>query len=106
MKCSKCGKKVGRDGVCVSCGTQCRTPKTSLLGNFALVFAFFIPIVGLVLGIIAVCLAPGKQDKVLLADGIKAIVMSVVVTAAHILLLYVLAMLGVAVPFIIANIAG
>lgn len=97
---------MGRDGVCVSCGTQCRTPKTSLLGNFALVFAFFIPIVGLVLGIIAVCLAPGKQDKVLLADGIKAIVMSVVVTAAHILLLYVLAMLGVAVPFIIANIAG
>lgn len=106
--CSSCGKELGKkDTVCKNCHTPVpgKKQKSDKLGNFALIFAFFIPIVGVVLGILAVFYGPMKGDKMLFADGIKAIVISVVVTVVKILFWYIMAMLGFAVPFIILTLA-
>lgn len=106
--CSSCGRELSKkDTVCKYCNTPVpdRKQKTDILGNCALIFAFFIPIVGLVLGILSVVFAPRRGDGTLFLDGIKAIVISVVVTVVKILFWYVLGMLGVAVPFIIMTLA-
>ena len=76
-------------------------PKANKLGNFAIVFAFLFPVLGVIFGILALVVASKKKDNFLHKDGVKAIVMSIVVAVVHILLLYLIAALGVAVPFII-----
>lgn len=77
--------------------------KKNILGSLALVFAFIMPIVGLVLGILSVVFGVLHEDKDLKKDGIAAIVISVVVTVVVILLYYVLIMLGVAIPFVVLS---
>ncbi len=106
--CSSCGKEVGKkDSVCKHCHTPIpgRNQKTKKLGNCALIFAFFIPIIGLVLGIISVIFGYRQSDRTLWLDGIKAIIISVVVTVVKILFCYLLVMLGFSVPFIIMTLA-
>lgn len=98
-----CGKKLKKkETVCPECGAGiARKTKANKLGNCALIFAFFIPIIGLILGILALVLA--KDDDMLRYDGIKAIIMSLIVTAVHILLVWVLAMIISAAPFVLPN---
>lgn len=102
MNCTNCGSKVRKkDWVCRECGIEIpgRKPRARKLGNAAIVFAFFIPVIGLLLGIIAVCVA--RDDRTLRSDGIKAIIMSVIVTAVFVLFILVLLMIGTAAPFIL-----
>lgn len=81
-----------------------RKPKANRLGNSALVFSLsIVPIVGLILGIIAACVGPKKNDSMLTKDGIKAIIMSVIVTVVLILLICVVIMVGIAAPFIVMS---
>lgn len=106
--CSSCGKEIGKkDSVCNHCHTPVpgKNQMTKKLGNSALIFAFFIPIIGLVLGILSVIFGYRQGDRTLWLDGIKAIVISIVVTVVKILLCYLLFTLGVAVPFIIMTLA-
>ncbi len=76
-------------------------PKANRLGNCAIVFAFLIPVLGVLFGILALLVGAKKEDKFLRKDGGKAIVMSILVVAVRILMLYLLVSLGVAAPFII-----
>ncbi|MCH5163709.1 MAG: hypothetical protein J1F36_01685 [Clostridiales bacterium] len=105
MNCPNCGNEVNGD-VCSFCGValQCQAPakvRADKLGSWAIIMAFFMPVVGLVLGILSVCFAPRRNDYQLMVDGIKAIVMSVVVAIVWILYIRVLFMLGVTMPFVI-----
>ena len=107
MNCPNCGNEVKGD-YCQFCGVSLRAQaparvKADKLGNWAMLMAFFMPVVGLVLGILAVCFAPKRNDDQLKSDGIKAIVISVVVTIVWYLLIRVLLMLGVALPFILSG---
>lgn len=106
--CPTCGKEIKkRARICKHCKTPVpgKRQKTKKLGNCAIIFAFFIPIIGLILGIFAVVFGCKRDDKTLRNDGIKGIVMSVIVTAVKILLFYVLSMLGFAAPFLIMTLA-
>lgn len=105
--CSQCGSELGKkDRVCKNCNTPVPgRERADKLGNCALIFAFFIPLIGLILGILAVVFGRKRGDGVLFVDGIKAIVISVVVTVVKILFVYLLQMLGVAIPFIVMTLA-
>ena len=107
MNCPNCGNEVNGD-VCQFCGVALQTQaparvKADKLGSWAIIMAFFMPVIGLVLGILAVCFAPKRNDYQLRVDGIKAIVMSVVVAIVWYLLIRVLLMVGVALPFILSG---
>lgn len=67
--------------------------KKNALGGFALVFAFALPIVGFILGIISIVVSKG--DTYLRKDGIFAVVISIVATAVHILFLYTIFIFGI-----------
>ncbi len=101
--CSSCGKELGKkDKICKNCNAPVPgKAKSDKLGNCALIFAFFIPVVGLVLGILSIVFGSMKGDRMLFVDGIKAIIISVVVVVVVILLFHLLWMLGIAVPFIV-----
>ena len=91
MFCQKCGKEIHSDAVvCIHCGcsvnrgssplTQ-QTPRREVLessstANCALLFAFLVPIVGLILGIIGVnkYITPSYKSR-----SVSAIVISIVV---------------------------
>ncbi len=77
--------------------------KTNKLGNLAIIFAFAFPLVGLILGIIAV--ATAGEDATLRVDGIKAIVMSVVVALLEVVLVITILAIAGALPFIMAGMA-
>lgn len=108
MKCPNCGNRVKKgETVCRFCRAELavkqknkkpKKEKTNKLGNCAIVFAFLMPFIGLILGILAVC--KSSSDVILRRDGIKAIVMSVVVTTVIVLFTLVLLMVGVTIPFI------
>lgn len=75
--------------------------KTNKLGNFALIFSFVMPLVGIVLGVLAIIVGSKNQDTVLRNDGIKAIILSVVVVAVEIALIIALIAVGLIVPLAI-----
>lgn len=104
MNCTNCGNKIkGKAANCKNCGAAIpgRKPKAKKLGNCAIIFAFFMPVLGFVLGIIALCTA--RNDITLRNDGIKAIIMSIIVCAVLVLFIIVLLMLGTAAPFILKS---
>ena len=106
MNCPNCGNEVKAGSYCQACGVaiQDQAPanvKADKLGSLAIIMAFVMPIIGLALGILAVCFAPKRGDYQLRVDGIKAIVMSVIVAFVWILFIRVMLMLGVIIPFII-----
>ena len=89
MYCKKCGKEIADEAVvCIGCGcsvkesepakaTQLDSPKESdSTANCALLFAFLMPIVGLIIGIVGACKykTPAYKQRC-----ISAIVLSVVV---------------------------
>ena len=79
MKCKNCGNEINKnEKVCPECG-QPVAEKSSAMSKCAMVFAFFVTFVVVILVIIA-CLGgfknDNKKDKIL---GIAAIVISVVV---------------------------
>ncbi|MBE5731141.1 MAG: hypothetical protein E7350_04255 [Clostridiales bacterium] len=73
--------------------------KTNKLGNLALIFSLIAPLVGIVLGILSIVIGAKGEDVVLRNDGIKAIILSVVVVAAEIALVITLVAVGIIVPF-------
>ncbi|MBR2970688.1 MAG: hypothetical protein IKC48_02705 [Clostridia bacterium] len=73
--------------------------KTNKLGNFALIFSFLEPLLGIVLGVIAIIVGSKNEDTVLRNDGIKAIILSVVVVAVWIALSITFIAVGIVVPF-------
>lgn len=82
---------------------ETKNEKRNIIGSLAIMFAFLVPLAGLVLGILSVVFGVKKEDKDLLKDGIFAISASVVVSIVWILFVYVLMMIGVAVPFIVMS---
>lgn len=92
MFCPKCGKEINDEAVvCIGCGcsvksTQSATtaptsthkpvPESSSTANCALLFAFLIPIVGLIIGIVGVCKYKTPSYK---SKCTTAIVVSIIV---------------------------
>ena len=94
--CSKCGKELFDEAViCTNCGcsvaprAESVTPKASVkespnTANMAMLFAFLIPIVGLIMGIVGACKYQNPDYK---KKSVIAIVVSIVVWIASFALL-------------------
>ena len=93
MFCPKCGKEINDEAViCIGCGcsvnsaksanntesseTTKPTPESNGMANCALLCAFLIPILGLILGIVGVCKykTQSNKGKCLAAIGVSIIV--------------------------------
>lgn len=92
--CPHCGVKTSRDGAHFTGEMEKNIEKKNVLGGLALIFAFLIPVVGVILGIVSIVLS-SNGDRYLRKDGIAAIVISIVVVAARVLLFYLMISLGV-----------
>ncbi len=92
--------------MCIHCGvktdvstnpqreeTKKKIEKKNVLGGLAIIFAFLMPIVGVILGITSIIVAC-NGDRYLRNDGIIAIVISIVVIAVRILFFWLLLSLG------------
>lgn len=109
MFCQKCGKEINDEAViCVGCGcpvtpVQSSTPSASTISssnskpvqesnstaNCALLFAFLIPIVGFIMGIVGACKYKTPSFK---SKCITAIVISVIV---EIILIAIISSIGI-----------
>ncbi len=114
MYCKNCGQQIDDNAyVCIHCGVKTdadessdrggekvakKIEKKNILGGLALIFAFLMPIVGIILGITSIIVAC-NGDGYLRKDGIIAIVISVVVIALRILFFWLLLSLGVTLAF-------
>lgn len=77
--------------------------KTNKLGNLALIFSFAAPVIGLILGIVAIIVGAKAEDRLLRNDGIKAVIFSIVVGIALALLTLTILMLAGIMPFVIST---
>lgn len=78
--CRYCGKEIMDEAViCPACGCSVKKvadqEETPNIANYALVFSFLIPVVGLILGIIGACKYKSQQykGKSLIAIGVSIV---------------------------------
>lgn len=92
MICKKCGKEFDNSAIaCPECGAPVK-PRGKTVSIWAVVMAVIIPIVGFILGIIAIVKGAKYKTKCALIMGICAIVIAIVVQIIY--AVYVQPMLG------------
>ena len=83
MFCKKCGKEMDNSAIaCPECGAPVK-PRGKSVSIWALVMAFIIPVVGFILGFIAVIKGIRYRTASVLITGICAIVLSVILQIIH-----------------------
>lgn len=103
--CQKCGSRLVDDAViCTHCGCIANgtsfaqativnlSEESSTLSTLALVFAFLIPIVGLIMGIIGVATYKSNAYR---SKSISAIITSIVMWAVYFMVYYVIIVLTI-----------
>lgn len=103
MFCKKCGKEIKDDAVvCPYCGVQVGnfstpTPKTNVLAIVGVIFAFLMPVVGLICSIIGKNKVEecGGNGKGLATAGIVISVIAIVLLVLAVVFLLAFAFLGV-----------